>query len=310
LAFFLLVAGLAVAAAFEARGRVSAAVAQSAAEPPSAAAAAEATYLGVYETPVTLVAGLYEGEPFVPGGAARPTVGLAPAPQIEADLDGDGTIETRVVLLWETSGGSGTSLYLAAVTAAGGRATYVGDRVQVRTLRAAQSEVSLDMLRAGADDAMCCPSELATGQWRFDGDGWEATRDEITGTLDMAAVAGTWRLVVPPPEANNDGAPDPVIIVQGDSITATLEIRADGTIAGTAGCNRYSGTALLNHPNAMAIDGPLVLTRMACPEPAMRFEEAFVARLAATRTVGFMLGRLGLSWQIGDEYGLLLFESS
>ena len=34
----------------------------------------QATYIGILVAPVTLVDGRYEGEPFVPGSAARPIV--------------------------------------------------------------------------------------------------------------------------------------------------------------------------------------------------------------------------------------------
>ena len=73
-----------------------------------------ATISGIYENPIKLKDGRYEGEPFVPGGASRPTVTLLPEPRARFDVDGDGSPEWLAVLA-ESSGGSGTFLYLAVV---------------------------------------------------------------------------------------------------------------------------------------------------------------------------------------------------
>ncbi len=66
-----------------------------------------ATYEGLFDYPVTLTDGRYEGEPFVEGGASAPAAGLVEDFLLTCDLDGDGR-EEAVVLLWESSGGSGT----------------------------------------------------------------------------------------------------------------------------------------------------------------------------------------------------------
>lgn len=81
---------------------------------PSQTEPADSTYGGIYETPVTLTDGKYTGEPFVAGGASRPTVALLQQPRWQIDLDGDSQSET-IVLLVESSGGSGSFVYLAVV---------------------------------------------------------------------------------------------------------------------------------------------------------------------------------------------------
>lgn len=78
-----------------------------------------------------------------------------------------------------------------------------------------------------------------------------------------------------------DGAPAP------DGVT--LEVGADGRIAGRAPCNRYSAR-LTESGGAMAA-GALVMTRMACSDPARtlaetRFGQAMGAVTAARRTGG------------------------
>ena len=75
---------------------------------------AEATYVGIYERPVRLTGGMYEGEPFVEGGAARPRLVLATGPELAGDLDGDGRTET-IAFLDENSGGTGRFGYVAVL---------------------------------------------------------------------------------------------------------------------------------------------------------------------------------------------------
>lgn len=110
---------------------------------PSAAAIERlmnATYQGIYPWPVRLSAGRFEGEPFQPGAASRPTLTLIGDPVAFADLDGDGSQEAVVVLV-ESSGGSGSFVYLAVVSLANGEAlnlatAWVGDRARVDSLEA------------------------------------------------------------------------------------------------------------------------------------------------------------------------------
>lgn len=104
-----------------------------------------AVYAGLYEEPVQLQEGRYEGEPFVEGGASRPTVTLLPDPMASGDLDGDG-VEEAAVLLAEDSGGSGTFIYLAVVSRVDGAAhnvatTLLGDRVEVESLSIADGQI-------------------------------------------------------------------------------------------------------------------------------------------------------------------------
>ena len=65
----------------------------------------------------------------------------------------------------------------------------------------------------------------------------------------------------------------------------TIAFSPDGTLAGDAGCNRFFGSFALEGGLRIA---PLGLTRMACPEPAMQDEAAFVAALG--RVSGYAMG--------------------
>jgi hypothetical protein len=75
---------------------------------------AGATYTGIFDAPVTLVEGRFEGAPYVPGGASRPVVMLLAEPRASGDLTGDAEPE-RAVVLAADSGGSGTFVYLAVL---------------------------------------------------------------------------------------------------------------------------------------------------------------------------------------------------
>src|SRR5262249_19064331 len=126
---------------------------------PSWEEAANATYTGIEESPVALSDGLYEGKPFVAGGASRPRLQLVPGFWLSGDLDGDGAPEA-IVLLDASSGASGTDVYLAALARDGARmvergAALVGNRVQVRGAQLDGNRVVLDVVQAGPTDAMC-----------------------------------------------------------------------------------------------------------------------------------------------------------
>jgi len=79
---------------------------------PDIEAIGNATFSGIYKLPLTLVNGQWKGEPLAPGGASRPTAGLASDFYLSGDIDGDGR-EEAIVILWENSGGTGSYSYVA-----------------------------------------------------------------------------------------------------------------------------------------------------------------------------------------------------
>ena len=126
---------------------------------------------GIYASPIQLDQGAYEGEPFVPGGASRPRVSLLPEPRLLVDLDGGGDLEWLVVLA-ESSGGSGTFIYLTVLKedrdGLRSRATvFLGDRVRVTQLSVDGSTVSVDVVEAGKADSACCPTEPGVERWKW-----------------------------------------------------------------------------------------------------------------------------------------------
>jgi heat shock protein HslJ len=67
-----------------------------------------------------------------------------------------------------------------------------------------------------------------------------------------------------------------------DGVSATL-VFAEGQVSGSSGCNTFSGPYTVSGPVSIDI-GPLVSTRMACPEPAMTFETTYLAALDGATT--------------------------
>jgi heat shock protein HslJ len=86
-------------------------------------------------------------------------------------------------------------------------------------------------------------------------------------------------------EAEALGPAGPVWIAEAVGGTAlpnepavTLQLGADGRAAGKAGCNQYSGPYQLG--DGTLSFGAMISTKMACDEPVMAIEQAYLAALA------------------------------
>ncbi len=144
-----------------------------------------AEYQGIYQEPIQLTDGTYEGEPFVEGGASRPTVTFI-EPYAFGDLNGDG-VDDAVVLLVENSGGSGSFVYMAAVLNQGGKPENVdtvllGDRAQVQSLTIADGQINVTMVTHGPDDPMCCPTQEAEQTYELQENKLVQTAGEVIGS--------------------------------------------------------------------------------------------------------------------------------
>jgi heat shock protein HslJ len=270
-------------------------------EAPTMDELASATFAGIMEEPVELTDGHWQGEPFVEGGASAPGVGLVRHFHLTGDMTGDGS-EEAIVLLWASSGGSGTFDHLAVSGHTDeGIATLgsaeVGDRVQIRGGRVTDGRITLDVLQAGPEDAACCPTQLATRVWEMGPAGLAETSSEVTGTMSLAELQGPeWILT---DFAWNQAAP------AEPEVTLVFE---EGKIAGKAGCNGYFGGIEEggDMPSGLSI-GPIGATRMMCPEEIMKVEDRFLRQLAAATSYSYIAGRLALSWQNDDAAGVMIF---
>jgi heat shock protein HslJ len=263
-----------------------------------------AAYEGVEEAggSLTLTDGKWEGEPFVEGGASRPSVILVRDLRLVGDLDGDGR-EEAVVLLAAETGGSGEMVYLAVVrrtgTALENIATApVGDRVQLRDWRIDGRAIVLEVVQAGEKDAACCPGDLVTRSWRLRPDGLAEGPPTTTGRLSLGALAGVeWVL-----RAWARGEPAPAV--------PEVTLKLDGNrFEGGAGCNNYFAPVKSGEQPGSLRVGPVGATRKACPEREMEVEDRFLRQLAGARELRFSAGRLALSYGEKDAAsGVMLFE--
>ena len=62
-----------------------------------------------------------------------------------------------------------------------------------------------------------------------------------------------------------------------------VQFRADGIVAGSSGCNRFTGA--YDQKGDELTMGPLASTRMACPPPIMEREQQFLTMLGNVRYV-------------------------
>lgn len=245
---------------------------------------------------ITLADGRWQGAPVAPGSATAPVVRLADGLIAYGDLDGDAVAEA-VVLLIVDPGGSGSFVYLAVLKDAGGRARNlstrrIGDRAQVRDLRVDDGRVVLDLVRAGPQDAACCPGELATLDWRIKGGRLQPGPATVTGRLGPAAAGGVqWVLRRWAGGEAVEGEAPPTLTVEGE--------RA----AGFSGCNRYMTTWTAGASPGELKSGPVATTRRACEGDAATVEARFVAQMSAVRGLRFQFGELLLD----TEGGALVF---
>jgi len=263
-----------------------------------------ATYHGFegLDRPVTLVDGRWEGEPYQPGAASRPTVYLIDDLRLTGDVDGDGSDEA-VVLLVQQSGGSGAFIYLAVVGHRNGTiesldTTLVGDRIQIRGADIDGGRIALEIVRHGPDDPACCPGELATMEWEMTEQGLSTIGDSAaTGRLTLDTILDIeWTLKEWKRNEPTEAPPEVVLKY------------TDGRFIGIGGCNTFFATTQPGTKPGHVSVGPPGRTRKACPEPAMKTEERFLKQLDAVRKFGFVTTRLSLTYENDGTYERMLFD--
>lgn len=268
------------------------------------AALENATYSGltVHPDPVTLIDGRWEGAPYVEGGVSRPSVHFV------GDLYRIGKVagsdaDAAVVFLSESSGGSGTFLYLAVVEKKNGvlvntATTLMGDRLQIRDVRMENGTIALDVLQAGPQDAACCPGELATRHWQLKANQLVETKPPVrVGRLSLDVLSGanwelsTWDVDEPVPD-------EPAINL----------VYVNGRLAGSAGCNRYFASIKAGDSPGDLQVGPPGSTRMMCPEAIMAIEQRFLKQLNGVNKFGFLAGQLAMSFEMDGKRGTMRFD--
>jgi len=131
-------------------------------------------------------------------------------------------------------------------------------------------------------------------------DALDELASEDLGRQSLADLAGVeWVLT-------NFGRDDPA--PNGVKVTLTF---AAGRIAGTSGCNHYSGNVTPGDtPGTLVINMPLASTMMACPSPADEIEKRFLETLQSVTQYSFRAGNLALGWRRNNQFGTMTFASS
>ena len=264
------------------------------------------TYSGIYEEPITLVEGKYEGEPYVEGFSDRPTVQYSEGSELYGDLNGDG-VHDAVVFLVERGGGTALISYIAAVLNREGQPVDAGalrmDEVSIRSGSIESGTVLLEIITAGPGDGDCCQSYKARRIYALrDGKLVEESGEE--GHLERVSTSdlnGTrWTMI----ELNRDKP----ALAEVD-VTVNFE---DGAITGSGGCNTFRSEFKLGEDNPFVITtGPVSSTKKACPDDVASQEAAFFDALEVVSQWGYYYGRLAL-YNVDDqgEPGRLLFSPS
>jgi heat shock protein HslJ/LysM repeat protein len=238
---------------------------------------ANATYTSEFTQAgtATLVDGEYS-EAAAPGSATQTVVTLTPYVAY-GQIDGQ---DVAAVVLVTDPGGSGTFYTLHLMTTQDGEpvevsSTSLGDRVQINSITIEDNQIVVDMVQAGPDDPMCCPSQQVIKTYAVqDGQLVEVSSQEVTegkAEAPSQGLAGTaWILTT-----LNGAEPLP-------DTTITASFDADGTLNGTDGCNRYGAVYEVDGNNISITLGPATL--MACPEPIMNQATEYLTALEAAAT--------------------------
>lgn len=224
---------------------------------------------------LTIVAGLLlAGCVPLPGAAVDP---LRDTSWTLVDLGGQAArTDTQVTIRFEDGrlgGTDGCNRYGTSYTADGGKLTV--DKNVVSTMMACSEPIMEQASAYIAALTQAAAYKVEGGQLTLLDAGGNAL---ATFAQQRAGLAGTaWRVT-----GYNNGRQAIVSVITGTELTA--DFGADGTLSGSAGCNRYTATYEVSGTNLKI--GPVALTLMACADPAgvMEQETQFLQALATATT--------------------------
>jgi heat shock protein HslJ len=209
-----------------------------------------------------------------------------------ADLVGEVPLDAAITITFEdgqASGRAACNSYGGAYDADdGGSLSFEGFAVtemacdpELMALESAYLQKLADVTGFGIEGVM----------W-LSGEGFSLTFGEEAATLALPLVGTTWTLTT---IASGDAVSSVLI---GTEVTA--EFTADGTVAGSAGCNRYSGTYRSTGDQLTFYS--LASTKMACADDVMSQEGAFLVSMGEVATFAIE----GEQLTVSDGSGALL----
>jgi heat shock protein HslJ len=139
---------------------------------------------------------------------------------------------------------------------------------------------------------------VVDGTLTLHGDGADLTFDEEVPPVALPLVGTTWTLTT---IASGDAVSS---VLNGTEVTAAFT--ADATVAGSAGCNRYSGSYTWTGDQLSF--SPLASTKMACADDVMTQESAFLASMERVASFAIEGSQLTLSDASGAV--LLAFDGT
>ena len=224
---------------------------------------------GMEDAPVQMTDGMYEGEPYVEGGAARP---LAQVTDITATGSIDG-VPSVAVIVYSSTGGSGGFNNLALVQDVDGTPTnvgtvFLGDRGQINALSIQENQIVVDMVTQGPNDPMCCPTQQVLNTYAMVDGELAQTSSTVLGFVSpgngaettVNIIGATWEWVE---FQSGDGS---TLTVDNPTVY-TLLLNDDATVAIQADCNYAAGTYNLNGSSLTIALGPMTMAM--CPPDSL-----------------------------------------
>lgn len=234
---------------------------------------ANATYPSEYVPAgsVTLAEGEFS-EPAAPGSATNITVRMTRY-LAYGELNGQ---PSAALVLVSDPGGSGTFYDLYVMVSQDGVPTSVatislGDRVEINSIAIENNQIVVDMVQAGPDDPMCCPSQHVINTYELQGDqlvevSSQPVEDDTTSdssdsssSPELTGPVWAWQQT----QMNNGD-----LFTPDDPGNYTVQFMTDGTMSAQADCNQVGGSYTVNDDSQMTITlGPSTL--VACPEGSL-----------------------------------------
>ncbi len=221
----------------------------------------------------TLVNGEYS-EAAAPGSATETKVRLMQEYTEYGELNGQ---PVAVTVLVTDPGGSGTFYSMHVMTNQEGQpvnvaSTSLGDRVQINSITVANNQIVVDMVQAGPDDPMCCPSQQVIKTYEVQGDQLVEVSSEVVesaagGGGELVGTVWQWEQTA----MNNDDT-----FVPDSPSDYTVEFKDDGTVNIKADCNTANGTYTFDG-SSITMNDPFAMTMAMCPPGSL--SEEFVKQL-------------------------------
>lgn len=266
-----------------------------------------ATYSGIFDEPITLSDGFYDGEPFVQGGSERPVVEYIDGVELFGDLNGDG-FEDVVVFLIERGGGSGAFTYIAAQLNHEGHpvdagAVRIEDRIGVKSAKIEDGQITLEIITQGPGDAACCSTHKLEKSYSLENGRLSETFDQVGELVRVTVedlVGTSWTLI-----SIHDNQPvltEPVVTL----------VFSDNQISGSGGCNAYTAGFKLDELNPFITQiSVIAASKRACSDPIAAQEGRYFSALQSVFRWGYAYGKLALYYTDDDgEVRRLLFSPS